>query len=211
MAGRLAAVTLCVFGAAALLVFAAWRVTAGWDPVSGVLLLPGLVGGLLLARSRTTDNSPGAVDNATALLAVLDVVDAVPRAAPVGVLFLDAEEFGLQGAYALRRDRPDELRGAFVINLDGLDDCGRTRVFLHRAGPRAEALAARLGGRTARRLPVLVDGIVLAEGAAECVTVMRGDWATTRIVHTPRDTADRLTLVGCRGVAAVVAEALGSP
>jgi hypothetical protein len=211
MAGRLTAVGLCVFGAAALLVFAVWRVRAGWDPVSAVLLGPGLVGGLGLARCRTTDDSPGAVDNATALLAVLEIVDALPRNGSVGVLFLDAEEFGLQGAHALLRDRPEELRGAFVINFDGLDDRGRTRIFVHRSGPRAHALAGRLGGRTARRLPVLVDGLALAGGAAECVTVMRGDWATTRIVHTPRDTADRLTLEGCRGVAAAVAEGLESP
>ncbi|HEY6807199.1 MAG TPA: M28 family peptidase, partial [Gemmatimonadales bacterium] len=186
MAGRLAAVGLCVFGAAALLVFAVWRAMAGWDPVAAVLLVPGLVGGLLLARCRTTDASPGAVDNATALLAVLEIVDALPRGAHVGVLFLDAEEFGLQGSHALLRDRPEELRGAFVINFDGLDDRGRTRVLAHRPGPRGSALAARLGARPARRLPVLVDGIVLAAGAAECVTVMRGDWATTRVVHTPR-------------------------
>lgn len=211
MAGRLAAVGLCVFGAGALLVFATWRAMMGWDPTSAVLLVPGLVGGLLLARCRTTDDSPGAVDNATALLAVLEIVDALPRDGRIGVLFLDAEEFGLQGAHALRRDRPEELRGAFVINLDGLDDRGRPTVFLHRPGRRAQALAARLGARTARRLPVLVDGIVLAGGAAECVTVMRGDWATTRIVHTPRDTAARLTLEGCRGIAAAVAEHLGSP
>jgi len=30
-------------------------------------------------------------------------------------------------------------------------------------------------------------------------------------VHTPHDTAERLTLEGCRGVAAAVAEGLGSP
>ncbi len=211
MAGRIVAVALCVFGAAALLVFANWRAMAGWDPASAVLLVPGLVGGLALARCRTTDASPGAVDNATALLAVLEIVDALPRDARVGVLFLDAEEFGLQGAHALRRDRPEELRGALVINFDGLDDRGRSTVFLHGPGARSRALATRLGGRTARRLPVLVDGIVLAGGAAECMTVMRGDWGTTRIVHTPRDTADRLTLEGCRGIAAAVAEALGNP
>jgi len=40
------------------------------------------------------------------------------------------------------------------------------------------------------------------------VTIMRGDWGTARVVHTPRDTADRLTLEGSRDVAAAVARAL---
>jgi hypothetical protein len=37
---------------------------------------------------------------------------------------------------------------------------------------------------------------------------MRGDWRTTTIVHTPRDSAERLTLEGVRRVAAGVAAAL---
>jgi hypothetical protein len=44
---------------------------------------------------------------------------------------------------------------------------------------------------------------------------MRGNWGTARIVHTPRDTADRLTLVGMRevaeGVAAAIQSGLGAP
>src|SRR2546422_10719513 len=53
-----------------------------------------------------------------------------------------------------------------------------------------------LGARRARALPVVVDGLVLARGTRECVTIMRGDWGTARVVHTPRDTVVRLTLAG---------------
>jgi hypothetical protein len=79
---------------------------------------------------------------------------------------------------------------------------------VHRPGPAVDRVAAALGARRRRWLPVLVDGIVFASAARECVTIMRGDWGTARVVHTPRDTADRLTLEGSRGVAERVARAL---
>src|SRR5205814_2346306 len=70
------------------------------------------------------------------------------------------------------------------------------------------AVVEALAARRARLLPVLEDGLVLAGGVRECVTLMRGCWATARVVHTPRDTAERLTLVGVQVVAAAVADAL---
>jgi len=79
---------------------------------------------------------------------------------------------------------------------------------VHRAGPLVERITRALGGRRARWLPVVVDGLALAKGARECVTIMRGDWRTARLVHTPRDGAERLTLQGSREVARAVAAAL---
>jgi hypothetical protein len=55
---------------------------------------------------------------------------------------------------------------------------------------------------------VLVDGLVLARAAREGVTIMRGDWGTAKVIHTPRDVAARLTLEGVRTVAKGVARAL---
>jgi hypothetical protein len=72
------------------------------------------------------------------------------------------------------------------------------------------AVAAALGARRARRLPVIVDGMVFARAAAQCVTVRRGGWDTMTVVHTRRDTAERLTLAGVREVAERVARALAS-
>jgi hypothetical protein len=37
---------------------------------------------------------------------------------------------------------------------------------------------------------------------------MRGDWGTARVVHSPRDVAERLTLQGSGAVAAGIARAL---
>jgi len=208
MLWRLVAVALCVAGLVGVLAIAGLRSALGWRPAWGALAIPGAIGALLLARCRTRDDSPGAVDNATGVLAVLAVLDALPQDAAVGVLFLDAEEFGLEGARALVRERANLLQGAAIVNFDGLDDRGGTRVLEHRGGPVGQAVAAALGVRPSRFVPVVVDGIALAKGAAECVTVMRGDLGTTRVVHTPRDVPGRLTLTGVAEVSGAVARAL---
>jgi hypothetical protein len=202
MAGRIVAGALAVVGAAGLLVF-----SAAPAPIAGVLLLPAVLGGALLARCRTGNESPGALDNATALVAVLEILDRAP-AAKLGVLFPDAEEWGLLGARAAARERPDLFGGRPVINLDGLDDRGTSILFVHRPGPMAARLQVRLRGRLTGRLPVFVDGMALAPVAGECLTVMRGSWATARIVHTRRDLPGTITLSGVKEVAAAVAAVL---
>jgi acetylornithine deacetylase/succinyl-diaminopimelate desuccinylase-like protein len=203
MAGRLVAGALAIVGAAGLLVFA-----AAPSPIAAILLLPAILGGALLARCRVENRSPGALDNGTALVAILEILDRAPDA-HVGVLLSDAEEWGLLGARAAARERPDLFGGRPVINLDGLDDRGSPLLFVHRSGPFGERLRVELRARTAKRLPVFVDGIALAPVAGECVTVMRGNWASTRIVHTPRDVPGALTLAGVKEVAAGVAAVLG--
>lgn len=198
MGVRLAGVIALVLGAVGLLVTLA--------PALALLV----AGGIVLSRNRVTDASPGAVDNASALVAVLMALDLVPptRAADVGVVFPDAEELGLLGARALVAERGPLFAGAAVVNLDGLDDRGRPIAVVHRRGPVADAVAGELRAFRARWMPVVVDGIVLARAARECVTIMKGDWRTARIVHTPRDVAERLTLAGAREVAQGVARAI---
>jgi len=128
------------------------------------------------------------------------------------VLFLDAEEYGLVGARALVADRAELLEGAAVINFDSLDDRGGSIAFLHRPGPIGQAVAAELGAFHGRWLPVIVDGIALSRGPVrECVTIMKGDWGTARVVHTSLDTVERLALEGVRHVVQGVARALASP
>jgi hypothetical protein len=196
MATRLAGVIVLVLGAAAL----------PFGLVPALVLLA--VGILVLSCNRATDRSPGAVDNASGVLAALAIVDRLPRDAPVGVILPDAEELGLVGARALVRERPELLRDAAVVNFDGLDDAGRPVAFLHRRGPVGEAAAAALHALSAPWFPVVVDGIAFAGPSRECVTIMKGDWATMRVVHTTRDAADRLTLAGVLEVAEGVARAL---
>lgn len=208
MAGRLVAVALCATAFLGLLALTALRLEFGWHPAWLLPVFPGIVGALLLSRCRVHNGSTGAVDNATALVTVLGVVDALPPGTPVGVLFPDAEEFGLAGAIALARERGNLLAGTAIVNLDGIDDPGPTRVLRHRPGPVGDAVAAALGVRPVRFLPALVDGQALAPAARECITVLRGNWGTARRVHTSRDTVDRLTLEGSRAVTQALAAAL---
>jgi len=54
----------------------------------------------------------------------------------------------------------------------------------------------------------VVDGLALATAARECITIMKGNWVTMTVVHTPRDRPDRLTLTGVDEVARAVAHVL---
>ena len=202
MAGRLQ-----LIGAALLMIPGVLLATqAGVSPWSWLALLA--LPALFLALNLATDRSPGAVDNATGVLTVLAALDLLPPEAPVGAILLDAEELGLVGARALVRERANLLQDTAVINFDGIDDRGSAIVFAHRSGARTRVVADALGVRERRRLPVVVDGLALAPAVRECLTIMKGDWGTMRVVHTPRDTADRLTLSGVESVARAIAASL---
>ncbi len=204
------ALRLLWVGAAVLALAAALAATVLGGPAL-VWWIPGVaLAGGFLALNVATDRSPGAVDNATGVLTVLAALDAVPADAGVGALLLDAEELGLVGARALVRERANLLRGTAVINFDGIDDRGRVIAYVHRPGRVVGRVAAALDSREWRRLPIVVDGLALADAAAECVTILRGDWRTTRVIHTLRDTPDRLTLDGVQEVAQAVAEVLSA-
>ena len=210
MATRLGAAALASLGAIELITLVARALLSSLHP--GLLDLlagaAGVAGILLLAANRVTNRSAGAVDNAAGVVAVLATLDALPPDAGVGVLFPDAEEYGMLGARALAQERANLLGDTCVVNFDGIDDRGFTIALAHRSGPTVERVVATLGARQARWLPVLVDGLLLAGAAREAVTIMRGDWGTARVVHTPRDSVQRLTLDGVRTVAQGVARAL---
>lgn len=182
-----------------------------WFPLAGgetLPIVPLAVGLAILLQNRVTDNSPGAVDNATALVTVFMTLDQLPHDAEVGVVFPDAEEYGLVGTRALAADRADLFADAAVINLDGLDDVGRPIAFAHRPGALGNAIARALNARRWRWLPVIVDGIALARVARECVSILKGDARTMAIVHTPEDTTARVRLDGAASVAAGLARVL---
>jgi hypothetical protein len=163
---------------------------------------------VVIFQNRVNDNSPGAVDNATALVAIFMTLDQLSSSSSVGVMFPDGEEFGLVGARALAADRADLFADASVINLDGIDDIGRPVAYLHRAGRTSVAVAEALRARQWRWLPVVVDGIALARVARECVTILKGDWRTMWVVHRPADNTTRVRLDGAATVAAALARVL---
>jgi hypothetical protein len=175
-------------------------------PVGGVAFL--LAGVAIALLNRVNDNSAGALDNATALVAIFMTIDQLGPQAPVGVVFSDAEEYGLVGARALAAERAELFAAAAVINLDSLDDSGRPTAFLHRAGSTGGAIAAALKARQWRWLPVIVDGIALARVSRECVSILKGNWRTMWVVHRPSDTIDRVRLDGAALVAAGLARVL---
>jgi hypothetical protein len=210
MAARLGAVVLAAVGLADLLGLALRALLGTVHPgmLDGVLVGAGAAGAVLLALNRVTDRSAGAVDNAAGVVTALATLDALPPAAPVGVIFPDAEEYGLLGARALVRERGNLLADTTIVNFDGIDDRGTTIALIHRGGATVDRVARGLEARRARWLPVVVDGLALAATARECVTIMRGGWGTATVVHTPRDAPTRLTLDGARRVAHAVATAL---
>ena len=172
-----------------------------WLPATGGVAL-------FLFLNRITDRSPGALDNASGVLTVLAVLDALPPTAAAGALLLDAEELGLVGARALVRERANLLAGTVVINFDGVDDRGGVTALMHRSGPVVRGVARALSAGVWRSLPVIVDGMALAPATRECVTIMKGNWETMRVVHTARDVSDRLSLEGVETVAGAVAAVL---
>ena len=210
MRGRLTAVAAAIAGTG-LLAGAGAAALAGAAPPAAWWLagaLPAVLGGYGLLAAGVRNDSPGALDNATGLLTVLAVADALPPTAPAGVVFTDAEELGLLGAAAVARERAGLFRDAAIVNLDGIDDAGRVVAFAHRRGPMTDAIAAAVGARRARWLPVLVDGVPLARVSREAVTLLKGGLGSMGVVHTTRDTAERLTLAGVEAVAAAVAREL---
>lgn len=198
------------FSMASRLLLAGLAVLALFALPFGVWLPAAVAVGLFLALNRVTDRSAGALDNATGVLTVLATLDALPPTATVGALLLDAEELGLVGAHALVHERANLLEGTAVINFDGIDDGGAVTALVHRPGPLGATVATALGAGVWRRLPVVVDGMALARGAAECMTIMKGNWGTMRVVHTKRDVAQRLSLSGVREVARAIADVLSS-
>lgn len=193
---RLAGFTLLVLGGFLLLL--------NW--IAAVVTLA--LGVAIVAQNRVNDNSAGALDNASAVITVLMAIDQLPAGAAVGIVFPDAEEYGLAGARALAAERAELFRDSGVVNLDGIDDLGGITVFAHRPGPIGDAVARALDASRWRWLPVVVDGIALARVARECVTILKGNIKTMQIVHTPEDTAARLRLDGAAEVAAGLARVL---
>jgi hypothetical protein len=203
---RVVGAVSAIFGSAALLAVLALRVMGPvhWGVVLGVVALL-LVGGGILSLGVPGNLSPGAVDNASGVIAALVAAERLRHREDVGVLFTGAEEFGMEGARLWVAQQPPV--GAFV-NFDGLDSRGRYRVQVHppagagtsplSAPDVARAVAAALGDEghdaVVRPLPLgtFVDGAVLAGAGMPGVTLSRGDWQTLGVVHTTRDVAQRV-------------------
>ena len=201
MAGRLVAVWVlaaAIGGTVALVVARLWGPIPLWlGAADGVL---GVVAGALAGGGRLKGTSRGARDNGSGVVAALAFAEASSDE-ETGVLITGGEEFGLVGARVFARAQGG-LKGIEVVNFDTIDDEGSLFVVSHdsRGEASAAALATRLGslGFTVRvrRLPlgILVDSLPLARAGAAAVTIGRLTWRTLRVIHTPADVADGLSL-----------------
>ncbi len=218
--GRVIAI---VVGSVAVLGLIACLVARLFAPIGWSVALPLCVAvvaaGAALVRDPLRNDSPGAVDNATGVVAALVAAAEIGARRDVGVLITDAEEFGMEGARAWVQDRSPDAR---FINFDGLDAAGRYRIMEHRRPGRSRQANASLSDSVAaafadagllairRPLPpgVLVDGVILGAAGMDGVTVSRGDWSTLGVVHTERDVIGRTDVSSAAAAGRAVAEAI---
>jgi len=185
-------------------------------PIAVVASAAAVVGGALLSRGSLANGSPGAVDNASGVIAALTAAEILRSATDIGVLITDAEELGMEGARAwLAHEQPLTE----FINFDGLDDRGVVRLTVHgRDGRRlATSLAncLRASGYPVSRRPlpfaIPVDGAILGGRSVPGVTVSRGDFTTAKVIHTPGDAVERLNLDTAMSVGKAAAAVFSRP
>ena len=200
----LSAITL---SAVTALVVLALLVSIVWvSPQQAVwhgLAIAAVIGALPTILCWTRADSPGAVDNASGVVAVLMASRSTSAGQDLGVLITSGEEVGLAGARAWASRASREL---LVINCDTVDDAGGWRCMYtgHRPAritTAAETIGGRLGLKLAigRLIPgILADSIAFADRGIESVTVSRATLSTLARIHTRRDTSKALA---GRGVA----------
>jgi hypothetical protein len=192
-------------------------------PIPGIIILLlgalAVVTGVILIFCWVDNRSPGALDNASGVVAALGIADRSQEAGDVAFLITDAEELGLAGARAAAGGLPPVFG---VINLDGLDDDGTFYVLerfgiLRRKGLAPHLAAALLQeadalGEDADRRDLLfgipVDHIPLVKAGIPALTVMRGTMSSLRRVHRPDDDLDHLRGDGIRKAIELVSGAL---
>jgi hypothetical protein len=190
MAGRLVAVWFLLLAMAALTALAIARL---WGPVP--LAFAGAGAGLAVVAGAL------AGDNGTGVAGALAAAEAL-TGGDTGLLITGAEEFGLVGARIFATERGAALAGTVVVNLDTIDQEGQLALVSH--DDRGQELARRLAPGFAasglparlRRLPVgiLTDSVPFARRGIAALTIGRLTWRTLRVIHTPADTAEGLSL-----------------
>ncbi|HVE79398.1 MAG TPA: M28 family peptidase [Gemmatimonadaceae bacterium] len=187
-------------------------------PVDGWrwLAAAGVAAGLPVALSTVGSRSPGALDDASGVAAVLEAASRVAPARPLGVLLTSAEELGLAGARAwVAGRRPRDATDA-VLNCDGVDDDGAIVAMWSGRAPDAllasvAAAAARAGVvvRPRRLIPgLLVDAVAFADAGWPAITLSRGTLRTLARIHRAADAAPPLRGTGVSVVAGVLAGCL---
>jgi hypothetical protein len=170
-----------------------------------------LVGAIPVVLSMTGARSPGALDNASGVAAVISAARQVASDPRVGVLITDAEELGLAGARAWTLTHA--TRDVIVLNSDGVDDIGEIQVmYTGRAPSVLLGIIGRASRETAIRCKVgrlvpglLTDSVAFAAAGLATVTFSKGAWRSLARVHSRRDDLSRLRGTGIAEVAGLLA------
>ncbi|MGH7446891.1 MAG: M28 family peptidase [Longimicrobiales bacterium] len=192
-------------------------------PLPGALILLlgsiAVVTGVVLIFCYVENRSPGALDNASGVVAALGIAAREQESGDVAFLITDAEELGLAGARAAAGGLPPVFG---VINLDGLDDEGAFHVLerfgvVRKRGTAPHLAAALLQEAEALGEPAIagtwpigipVDHIPIVQAGVPALTVMRGTMNSLRRVHRPDDDLDHLRGDGVRKAIDLVCGAL---
>jgi hypothetical protein len=180
--------------------------SALWRAIEISALIAALPSILCWVRNR----SPGAVDNASGVAAVLLAAQSLSSVRDLGVLITSGEELGLAGARMwAAKARP----GIVALNCDTVDDSGGWRLMYTGAIPkRIEAAAEVIPSPTVpkpvmgRMIPgILADSMAFADRSIESVTVSRGTLSTLARIHTRRDNSIATTGSGVAEASALLA------
>jgi hypothetical protein len=160
------------------------------------------------------NRSPGALDNASGVAAVMLAAELVPPHMDLAVLITSGEELGLAGARAFLESQPSGV----AVNCDTIDDAGKF-IFMTTGerSKRLEAKIARAVERSAsaenagnpdirRMIPgILADNIAFTDAGWESFTVSRGNLGTLARVHTSRDRVEAVEGAGVAHAARLLA------
>ena len=206
-------VALAIVLGGALLILLLSAVGLAWT----VALLPGLQVAAVIAAMPSMfcfvgNDSTGAVDNASGVVAVLLAAQSASAPRDLGVLVTSGEELGLAGARVWARHAE---RSITVLNCDTTGDAGDWRSMYTGARPKrialaVEGVASRLQVALAMRrlIPgILADSMAFADRGIEAVTLSRGTLSTLARIHTRRDNSNALTGQGA-AEASVILSAL---
>jgi acetylornithine deacetylase/succinyl-diaminopimelate desuccinylase-like protein len=207
-AARSALAAMGGIGAVCGLVLAA---TGTSEPIARAFLGAGAIGLGVLGTGGSGNASPGALDNATGVAALVELVRRFAARRPsrlrVAAVITTAEEDGLVGAHRFAEAHGDALGGAVVVNLDTLGPGRGLHLLVHErrpdpTGPLGRATsaiieaAAGCGVPVARRrvpFPAGVDSHPIARRGIAALSLASGGLGDTfRHLHRPSDALERV-------------------
>jgi hypothetical protein len=210
---RIAAVTVFGVSVIAVMLAATMVAVAGHDSpdlqhqaaaVAHHASLALMISSLPLILCFIGNRSPGALDNASGVAAVLLAAQKL-EGRNVGVLLTSAEELGLAGARAFARTHAGR---SIAINCDTVDDAGSFLCMRsQRPSPVLELAVRKASGKGTRAmLPgVLADNIAFSDAGWDSFTISRGNLGTLARVHTSRDRAGHIDGTGIAQASQLIA------